>query len=63
MATYKGRTFTSACTECGKTFTATHQIRADAQADACYETHFPKNVRDTKELMDEAKRQMPEAFG
>jgi len=62
MANYRGRSFTSACSECGSVFTATHQIRADAQADACYERHFPTNARDLKEVMDEAKRQMPEAF-
>lgn len=62
MANYKGRSFTSACNDCGTVFTATHQVRADAQADSCYETHYPKQVRDTKELMDEAKRQMPEVW-
>lgn len=62
MANYKGRSFTSACSHCGDVFTATHQIRADAQADSCYERHFPQKVRDTKVVMDEIKREMPEVW-
>lgn len=60
MANYKGRTFTSACDECGKVFNATHQVRADAQAASCYEKHFPKNPRDTKVVMDEIKEMFPD---
>ena len=62
MAIYKGRTYTAACNECGEVYRATHIIRAEAQADACYERHFPKKVRDLKEVMDEAKREMPEVW-
>lgn len=62
MATYKGRTFTAVCSVCSDVKTATHQSKADAQADACYESHFADKTRDTKELMDEAKRQMPEVW-
>lgn len=62
MAKYRGPSFTSACDHCGDVFTATHKHKADAQAAACYETHFPKQTRDLKEVMDDAKRQMPEAF-
>lgn len=60
MANYKGRTFTSACDECGDVKTATHQYKADAQAAACYETHFPHNTRDTKVVMDEIKKRFPD---
>jgi uncharacterized Zn finger protein len=62
MANYKGRTFTSACDECGKVFTATHQYKADSQAAACYENHYPQNTRDLKVVVDEAKRAMPEVW-
>jgi len=62
MANYKGRSFTASCDECGEVFTATHQIRADSQAAACYEKHYPKNTRDTKVVMDEIKREMPEVW-
>jgi uncharacterized Zn finger protein len=63
MATYKGRTFTSACDECGQVYQATHQFKADAQAAACYEKHFPAHTRDTKVVMDEIKRQIPDWDG
>lgn len=62
MANYKGRAFTAACDECSHVFTATHQHKANAQADACYETHYPKETRDTKVVMDEIKRAMPEVW-
>lgn len=60
MANYKGRTFTAVCEECGAVKTATHQARADAQAAACYEQHFPKNPRDTKVVMNEIKEMFPD---
>jgi hypothetical protein len=63
MATYKGRNFTASCDECGDVFTATHQIRADAQAASCYETHFPTRTRDTQAVMDEIKREIPDWDG
>lgn len=63
MAKYKGRTFTAACDECGDVKEATHQYKADAQAQACYETHFPKQTRDTKVVMDEIKREIPDWDG
>lgn len=63
MATYKGRTFTDACDECGRVFTSTRIIGAQAQAAACYETHFPKHTRDTKVVMDEIKREIPDWDG
>lgn len=63
MATYKGRSFTAACDECGDAFTATHQIRADAQAASCYDTHFPARTRDTQVVMNEIKREIPDWDG
>lgn len=63
MANYKGRTFTSACDECGKVFNATHQHKADNQAASCYDGHFPKPTRDTKVVMDEIKREIPDWDG
>jgi uncharacterized Zn finger protein len=63
MANYKGRTFTSACDECGEVYTATHQYKADSRADACYEKHFPKDTRDTRVVMDEIKEQIPDWDG
>lgn len=63
MAKYGGRTFTAACDECGNTFSATHQVRADAQAASCWDTHFPKATRDTKVVMDEIKREIPDWDG
>lgn len=60
MATYKGRTFTATCSECSTTFSGTHMSRAQAQADACYDTHYPKPTRDTKVVMDEIKREIPD---
>lgn len=63
MANYKGRNFTAVCDECGAVKTATHQIRADAQAAQCYETHFPKNTRDAAEVMEQIKREIPDWDG
>lgn len=51
MAKYKGRTFTSACDECGDVFESTHQYKADAQAAACYEKHYPVSTRSFEQLM------------
>lgn len=63
MANYKGRTFTSACDDCGTVYHATHQFKADNQAADCYEKHFPKPTRDTKVVMDEIKREIPDWDG
>lgn len=54
MANYKGRSFTDSCDECGDVFTATTKIGAERQAQACYDTHFPKPTRDLKEALDDA---------
>lgn len=62
MANYKGRTFSAACAECGHVYYATHQYKADAQAGACWDTHYPKPTRDTKVVMDEIKKTMPEVW-
>lgn len=62
MANYKGRTFTAVCGECGAVYSSTRIIGAQAQADACYEKHFPHKIRDTKEIMDEIKEKMPEVW-
>jgi hypothetical protein len=51
VANYKGRTFTAACDECGNTFTSTHQYKADNQAAACYEKHYPPQTRSFEEIM------------
>jgi hypothetical protein len=53
------RTFTDACGECGKVFTAKTIIGAERQAQACYDKHFPPKTRDLKVVLDEAW----EAFG
>lgn len=53
-----GRVFTDACSECGKVFTAPRIIAAQAQAEACYEKHFPPVIRDTRVIMDEIKREI-----
>lgn len=63
MAKYKGRTFTASCSECGAVKTATHQHKADAQAESCYQSHFADKTRDTKEIMDEIKREIPDWDG
>lgn len=55
MANYRGRTFTSACSHCGDVFTATHQHKADAQADSCYENHFPRKLREPEEILQELR--------
>ena len=63
MAKYKGPTFSAACDECGQVFEATHKYKAESQAAACYENHYPKPTRDTKVVMDEIKRVIPDWDG
>ena len=54
MATYRGRSFSASCDECGDVFTATHISKAEAQAAACYEKHYPPQTRDLKVALDDA---------
>ncbi len=63
MARYRGATYTAACGECGAVFEATHKIRADAQAEQCYDRHYPKRTRDLAEVMEEVKREIPDWDG
>lgn len=56
MPNYKGRTFTAACDHCGNVFTSTHQYKADNQAAACYEVHFPPKLRSFEEVYDDVKK-------
>lgn len=52
------RTFYDYCAECGKQFEARTIIGVQAQAGACWDSHYPKPTRDTKEVMDEIKREI-----
>jgi hypothetical protein len=57
------RTFYDSCDECGNTFSSRTIIGAQSQARVCYENHFPVQVRDTKEIMDDIKREIPDWDG
>lgn len=62
MANYRGRSFTATCSECGQSFTATHQHKADAQADSCYETHYPPKLREPDEILKELREHLGDDY-